>query len=517
MRPLTFELFDLMEHGVGLCSVDTLEVLEANSALIAWLDLGPNQNYLSDHINAEDLVRIKRSIEKKRKYRFCQAYLMHSREDRIEFICSTISLSDNQEFLLIQASVNNSDTHLKALVKNHAILSEKNNQLLLEAKLKAEAASSAKDLFLAAMSHELRTPLNGILGMVQQLGRSCLTSSQRHYLKTISCSGQQLLTVINQVLDYSKIESSELVLYPVVTDLASIMTQVSKICSDQLLSDPNVEFHIQISPDIPLVIVDDIRLKQVLINLVNNALKFTHQGQINLILECRSTLGKFCELTFKVADTGIGISEERIEHIFDPFIQHSFSTTREYAGTGLGLSICKQLVEKMGGTINVTSQPNVGSQFMINLSLDISNDIIVGKEHSLEEKSCHDASIIKGKRILIVDDIALNREIIRMPLEELDTQLYLAENGAQAVEIFKVHDIDFILMDCLMPVMDGFDATKAIRKMEVNGNRVPIFAVTASVSEEITLACKLAGMDEVMLKPFDFEQLIKKICFSLMN
>ncbi|QDO83124.1 hypothetical protein FM037_07655 [Shewanella psychropiezotolerans] len=397
MRPLTFELFDLMDHGVGLCSVGTLEVLEANSALIAWLELGPNQNYLSDHINAEDIVRIKRSIEKKRKYRFFQAYSIHSREDTIEFICSTISLLDNQEFLLIQASVNNSDKHLKALVKNHAILLEKNNQLLLEEKLKAEAANSAKDQFLAAMSHELRTPLNGILGMVQQLGRSCLTSSQSHYLETINCSGQQLLAVINQVLDYSKIESSELVLHPVVTDLASIMTQVSKICGDQLLSDHNVEFHTQMSPDIPLVMVDDIRLKQVLINLVNNALKFTHQGQVNFILELRSRISKSCELTFKVADTGIGISEERIEHIFDPFIQHSFSTTREYGGTGLGLSICKHLVEKMGGTINVTSLPNAGSQFIINLSLDISHDIVVGKGHCVEETRSHDASIIKGK------------------------------------------------------------------------------------------------------------------------
>ncbi|AQS39195.1 signal transduction histidine kinase [Shewanella psychrophila] len=517
MRPLTLELFDLMDNGVGLCSVDTLEVLEANSALIAWLGLGPDENYLSDLINAEDLVRIKRSIEKKRKYRFCQTYLIHSREDTIEFICSTILLSDNQEFLLIQASVNNSDKYLKALVKNHAILLEKNNQLLLEQKLKAEAASRAKDLFLAAMSHELRTPLNGILGMVQQLGKSCLTNSQGHYLETINCSGQQLLAVINQVLDYSKIESSELVLHSVVTDLASIMTQVSKICSDQLLSDNNVEIHTQISPDIPLVMVDDIRLKQILINLVNNALKFTHRGQVSLILELRSTTSKSCELTFKVVDTGIGISEERIEYIFDPFIQHSFSTTREYGGTGLGLSICKQLVDKMGGTINVTSQPNVGSQFMINLSLDISHDIIVSEGHSLEKKCSHDVSIIKGKRILIVDDIALNREIIRMPLEELDTQLYLAENGVQAVELFKKHDIDLILMDCLMPVMDGFDATKAIRKMEVNGNRVPIFAVTASVSEEVTQTCKLAGMDEVMLKPFDFDQLIKKICFRLMH
>ncbi|MEC4725556.1 response regulator [Shewanella sp. D64] len=517
MQPVTFELFDLMDYGVGLCSAVSLEVLEANSALIAWLSLGPNKNYLSDHINAENLARIKRSIEKKRKYRFCQTYLIHSREDTIEFICSTISLSNNQEFLLIQASVNNSDKHLKALAKNHAVLLEKNNQLLLKEKLKAEEANNAKDKFLAAMSHELRTPLNGILGMVQQLEKSNLTLSQNHYLNTINSSGQQLLAVINQVLDYSKIDSSEVILHPVVSDISSIMTQVSQICGEKLLSDRNVNFHTQISPDIPLVIVDDIRLKQILINLVSNALKFTHQGEVHLILELSSTKAKSCELIFKVIDTGIGISDERVEHIFEPFIQHSFSTTREYGGTGLGLSICKQLVEIMGGAISVTSQLNVGSQFMVNLSLNISHDTEINREDSLTDRSSYDVSIIKGKRILIVDDIAINREIIKMPLEEFDTQLYFAEDGVQAIEMFKKHDIDLVLMDCLMPVMDGFDATKAIRKMEAIGNRVPIFAVTASISEELTLSCKQAGMDEVMLKPFDFEELIKKISYSLIN
>lgn len=511
MRPLTSELLNLMDHGIGVCSIDTLEVLEANSHLIAWLGLKGGNNNLSDHIAADDLFRIKRSIEKGRKYRFCQQHLTHSREDTIEFICKTISLSDHQELLFIQASVNNSDKNLRSIVKNHASLLEKNNQLLLQEKLKAEAANNAKDQFLAAMSHELRTPLNGILGMVQQLSKTSLTSSQNHYLETVKGSGQQLLAVINQVLDFSKIESTDLVLHPVTTDLGAIIRQVSQMCGDQCASSGDVKLHIQIAPDFPLVLIDDVRFKQIIINLVNNALKFTHKGQIKLILELTSVQDDVCEFLVCVTDTGIGICDERLEHIFDPFIQHSFSTTREYGGTGLGLSICQQLVEKMGGEIKVTSRLNVGSQFTINLSLPISHEIIGDEQESVDNKGSHNASIIKGKSIMIVDDIALNREIIRMPLEDMSPELHLAENGQQAVELFKLHHIDLILMDCLMPVMDGFEATKAIRKIEFNGNRVPIIAVTASISTEIAQTCKLSGMDEVMLKPFDFDQLIERI------
>ncbi len=510
MQPLTSAVFNFMDHGVGLCSVDDLEVLEANDTLISWLNIKSGTVSLADCIEPLDLSRIRKAISKKRKYRFCQESYSSTREDTIEFICKTIQLEDEHDYLLIQASVNNSEKNMKSLVNNHSILLEKNNQLLREEKLKAEAANRAKGQFFAAMSHELRTPLNGILGMVQQLAKTDLSGSQNHYLETVNESGQQLLAVINQVLDYSKIESSDLVLSPITSDLNSLIEQVIQICSSQAKTACGVKLMSKCSPDsLPLVYIDDVRFKQVLINLVNNALKFTHAGSVEVELLMGVTQGDHCEVEIYVTDTGIGIGEDKIQTIFNPFTQETLSTTREYGGTGLGLSICKQLVGLMGGVISVTSKVGSGSQFLIKLPLAISHEAL--KVVDASSKAGVDRSIIEGKNILIVDDIAVNREIIKMPLEEMDTQLYLAQNGVEAVDIFNANQIDLILMDCLMPIMDGFEATKAIRNSEINGDRVPIFAVTASISDELTQICKSAGMDEVLLKPFDFDELIYRI------
>lgn len=510
MGPLTPEVFNFLDQGVALCSVDDLEILDANSTIISWLNIQCGSENLTSCVHPKNLSRIKNAILKRRTYRFSQPCYSSAKADSVEVICKVVVLEGGRDFLLIQASINNSEERMKSLVNHHSILLESSNQLLQREKLKAEEACRAKSQFFAAMSHELRTPLNGILGMVQQLTRTGLSSSQTYYLETINESGQQLLSVINQVLDYSKIESSNLILNPVATDLKSLISQVVQICGGQGLSG-NVALSSRCDMEVvPLVYVDDVRFKQVLINLVNNALKFTREGSVEVRLKMSKEARGDCNVQLSVIDTGVGISEDKVNTIFEPFTQETLSTTRKYGGTGLGLSISKQIIDLMGGEIAVTSKFGYGSCFHIGLSLGISDEAkpVVGACDGI----IVDRRFIEGKSILIVDDIALNREIIKMPLTEMNTHLFLAENGIEAVEVFQQNDIDLILMDCLMPIMDGFEATKLIRDSETNGNRVPIFAVTASISDELTQTCRAAGMDEVLLKPFDFDELIDRIC-----
>jgi len=259
---------------------------------------------------------------------------------------------------------------------------------------------------------------------------------------------------------------------------------------------------------------DDIRLKRVLINLVNNAIKFTKQGSARLNLSLLSACNQYCQVEFSVIDTGIGIEQEKIAELFKPFKQYDSSTTKSYGGTGLGLSISYQLLKLMDSKIDVTSILGQGSKFSFTLHLSISEQ---QKTTELNHNLLTEISTLEGKTVLIVDDNRINRKIATMALDSSQADILIAENGQEAIEKFKQHHVDIILMDCLMPIMDGYQATKEIRKLEKNEQHTLIFALTASASNEVEAQCISAGMDDIMLKPFKFDVLLNAINQEIAN
>ena len=514
MESLITELLNDLDQGIGICDLDNLCLIESNNTLKSWLNiLDGNMDTLSSYFAESNINRIHKSVQKGRKFRFRESVIIDSREQSVDYNVKTTVLSDQKSYLILQGVINNTDIELQKIVQDHKDLSEQHKILLNKEKEKAEIANNAKSMFLATMSHEIRTPMNGILGLAQQLRKTPLNDLQAEYIKTMQSSGNQLLSIINEILDFSKLESGNVELHSEKCDLKALLTEVILICSGGIESTGDLEiktvFH---QDDYPLVLVDDVRLKQVLINLINNAFKFTKQGFIKLGIKLLAINGSFCELEITASDTGIGIDKEKIDHLFEAFTQHDSSTTRRYGGTGLGLSICSQLVDLMGGHIEVSSEPGIGSEFKVFLSLPIiEQEDIEASNQTTAIESNNSVIDLEGKKALVVEDTNLNRELIKMALGDYGVDMRMAENGAEAVELFKNNDFDIILMDCLMPVMDGFKASEAIRQLETENSHIPILAITASTSDEVYQQCRDSGMDDVMNKPFDFEELVSKV------
>ncbi len=507
------ELLSLLDQGIGIFSADSLKLVECNNTLSNWLSLS-NNTLLSNHLSAQELARLNKAMQKQRIFRFKKELLISSRQQNIDFKTQVLTLSDQNSYLIIQGVINNSELENKRLLKEHSMLMEKNNKLLNLEKEKAQAANQAKSMFIATMSHELRTPLNGILGMAQKMERTELNPQQKRVNRAISSSGDQLLAIINEILDFSKIESKKLELHAVPCNLQHLCYDVLEICKGSLDARQNLKIKV-IPPKEPIqkVMVDDIRLKQILINLVSNAIKFTEQGSVELNLNLIQQKNGSCQLSFCIRDTGIGIAQEKLENLFEAFTQSDSSTTRRYGGTGLGLTICQRLVTLMNGALDVTSKINIGSEFTVTLTLPIAQqaDSVLEDENKTPDKQISNDKNIEGKKILIAEDTEINQEVMQMALEDQNVTIYMASNGQQAVDFFNNEKIDLILMDCLMPVMDGFQAAEAIRKLETNGHRTPIIAITASTSNDIIKQCKSSGMDDVMHKPFHFTELVEKV------
>ncbi|MDO8926170.1 MAG: ATP-binding protein [Sideroxyarcus sp.] len=376
---------------------------------------------------------------------------------------------------------------------------------------KAEAAVRAKDAFLANMSHEIRTPMNSILGMAQLAFKAEQNPRQREYLRKIQLSGEHLLGIIDDILDISKIDAGKLSIDVVDFELAMVIETLNNLLAKKA-EDKDLKLNFHIDPAVPPYLRGDPRrLCQVLTNLASNAIKFTDKGEVNVRIQRLGEDRNQAVLRFEVQDTGVGMSRDEIAQLFQPFQQVDCSTTRKYGGTGLGLVISKQLVEMMeGGTIGVDSFPAQGSTFWFTLKM---TEGVHPAEPQAPESAKNESGVLaklKGSHLLLVDDNDFNLEVAVEFLQGAGAEVTTSGNGKEAIELIRRQRFDCVLMDVQMPVMDGVEAVQLIRK-DPAIKQVRVIALTANASREDRERYLAAGMDDVIIKPFNYQTLFTTI------
>jgi signal transduction histidine kinase/DNA-binding NarL/FixJ family response regulator len=371
----------------------------------------------------------------------------------------------------------------------------------------ADAASRAKSDFLANMSHELRTPLNSIIGFTHVLVRDDrLGPEHRHQLMRIEEAGRGLLTVVNDVLDFSKMQEEGVKLSIRPFSPVRLLENLTALAHPQA-TDKGLSLVVDYPQDKSGLVEGDVdRLRQVLGNLLSNAIKFTAKGQVRLGLQTRRREDRW-QMVFQVSDTGIGIATDQIETLFKRFAQADGSISRRYGGTGLGLAISKRLVEAMDGTIEVWSEPGYGSTFEVRVSLPAAQAGAEPEPEPVAPVPANARAPLAGLRVLAAEDVPVNQELVRLMLAPLGCEVVLACNGEEAVDAVTAGDFDLILMDMQMPVMDGLEATRMIRRLGGRAARTPIVALTANVLPEQIERCRRAGMNDHVAKPFVPEDL----------
>ncbi|HRY15348.1 MAG: response regulator [Candidatus Competibacteraceae bacterium] len=387
----------------------------------------------------------------------------------------------------------------------------------LAAQHEADHASRAKSEFLANMSHEIRTPMNAILGLTH-LGLEATPEKQREYLIKINGSAELLLNILNDILDFSKIEAGKVGLEDLDFDLYKVMNRLDSAIGAQA-REKHLGFHIQIAPETPRYLRGDpLRLEQVLMNLASNGVKFTERGQVTVSVAPDSEeAGGNLKLRFSVSDTGIGLTSEQRERLFLAFSQADSSITRKFGGTGLGLAISMRLVQLMGGEIGVDSEYGQGSTFYFSASFDRAKDHVgldLPEASPQPAAAGYDLSRLRQKRVLIAEDNALNQQVIRELLERAEMTVVIANNGRDAIEAARRQSFDAVLMDLQMPVMDGLQAARELRKIAWFAD-TPIIALTANVFQADIEQCLAAGMNDHIGKPIKVDELFSKLmhCF----
>ncbi|WP_298774240.1 ATP-binding protein [uncultured Shewanella sp.] len=385
------------------------------------------------------------------------------------------------------------ETLTAALLRHLTLIEEVN------ARKQAEESEKATQSFLAMINHELRTPLNGLLGSAELLADTSLENNQRKLLSTLNSSGELLRNIINDLLDYSKMNANMFELIEGVFKVQEVADLLLSIFNHST-EDKRLKFVVNCTENIPIWLIGDVdRIKQICVNLIGNAIKFTEKGSVKVEFDWQED-----HLIFAVTDTGSGIQASDLDKLFKPFSQIDLSSKKAHEGTGLGLSICKKLSQLMGGDIHVSSQLGKGSTFSVKLPLAIANK--QDKNHHQEKTT--DTSL-QGMKILVVEDVKTNQMIINLMLKKLKLTPQFADNGLEALEQLKSDNFDIILMDCRMPVMDGFTATEALRHQ---GYNKPIIALTAGTTSTEREQCIKAGMDDILFKPYKLQDIQDTLC-----